>query len=286
VALFGHNDYFTPPLLQRYGPCSTARQVSQKAQVAAYESYRAYFEAYRLTGSSFVSWMLQNGRPQNQWHLIEYSGMLGGVFFGARAAAADPHVMLNPSNFSAAVYSRSPLSSSLVISCMVYDLSGSVLWSRSGPVSEPLTLPPGEELRFVELKLFDGTSLVDRNVYWIPADDASDVFNYGAPHGHYAPLTRYADLTGLDHLVQSTTILEGESHSDTHSSVTIRNSGQGVAFFVRLRLIFEEKGSDLLPAFWSNNFVTLFPGQTEQIQVDYAAVTGKKRFEMELYGSK
>ena len=98
MALFGHNDYYTKPLALRYGESSSAREVSRKSQVASYESYRAYFEAYNLQKASFVAWMLQNGRPQNQWHMIEYSGLTGGVYFGAKMANRDPHVMLHPVN--------------------------------------------------------------------------------------------------------------------------------------------------------------------------------------------
>ena len=55
VALFGRNDFYTGPLGKRYGTLTSAQDVSRKSQVASYESYRAFMEAYNLMDASFVS---------------------------------------------------------------------------------------------------------------------------------------------------------------------------------------------------------------------------------------
>jgi hypothetical protein len=45
-------------------------------------------------------------------------------------------------------------------------------------------------------------------------------------------------------------------------------TGGGIAFFVRLRAL-DAAGRDVLPATWSDNFITLLAGQTTQVLLEY-----------------
>ena len=57
-------------------------------------------------------------------------------------------------------------------------------------------------------------------------------------------------------------------------------AGAGVAFFTRLRAL-DAAGTDVLPATWSDNFVTLLAGESAEIvlgheqDADIAAVTAE-----------
>ena len=53
-----------------------------------------------------------------------------------------------------------------------------------------------------------------------------------------------------------------------HVNVSVAERATGVAFFVRLRAL-DASGVYVLPATWTDNFVTLLPGERVQIQLEY-----------------
>ena len=56
---------------------------------------------------------------------------------------------------------------------------------------------------------------------------------------------------------------------------TISNSGKAAALNTKLTLV-DEKGDRVLPAYYSDNYVALLPGETRQITVRYPkSMTGK-----------
>jgi exo-1,4-beta-D-glucosaminidase len=51
-------------------------------------------------------------------------------------------------------------------------------------------------------------------------------------------------------------------------TAALHNTGAAVAFFVRLRLTKGAGGDEILPALWSDNYVSLLPGETRAITVE------------------
>eukprot|EP00729_Bicosta_minor_P017911 gene17911-21767_t len=90
---FGSLKHFTPSINARYGAGESASDYLKKAQLAAYESHRAMFEAYsrnKYNSTGLVQWMLNSAWPSNMWHLFDYYLQTGGAFFGAKKANAQP----------------------------------------------------------------------------------------------------------------------------------------------------------------------------------------------------
>jgi exo-1,4-beta-D-glucosaminidase len=50
-------------------------------------------------------------------------------------------------------------------------------------------------------------------------------------------------------------------------SVTLENTSDVPAFFVRLDLV-DGKGEDVNPVFWSDNYVTLWPGESVTLELE------------------
>jgi exo-1,4-beta-D-glucosaminidase len=99
-------------------------------------------------------------------------------------------------------------------------------------------------------------------------------------------MTKYADLRGLQSLPPARVSVVAHSHAapggldgaDTVTDVTITNTSQSkhVAFFVRADL---RRGSasgtpaagdnEVLPVFWSDNDITLWPGESVTLHASY-----------------
>jgi len=109
--------------------------------------------------------------------------------------------------------------------------------------------------------------IITENVYWLST--TMDVIDWNKSNWYITPCKSYADFKGLMKLnvdtkfvwTQSTTTLGGEYIS----KVELSNSGPGIQLAVRARVIKQGSGKDsgdnVLPIWWDDNFVTLFPGQ-------------------------
>jgi exo-1,4-beta-D-glucosaminidase len=87
------------------------------------------------------------------------------------------------------------------------------------------------------------------------------------------PQSAYADYSALQSLPKTKLTLsqiskvEGDSTSYT---VTIKNTGSAVAFFVHLRALKGQGGDDILPVIFSDNYISLAPGESRVIKCTYS----------------
>jgi exo-1,4-beta-D-glucosaminidase len=145
------------------------------------------------------------------------------------------------------------------------------------------TKPPAKaQTYFVELLLRRAGQVVDRNVYWLSTQP--DVVNWHKTIGQpQATMTSYANLTGLRGLAPATVSVTAHTTADggdnlTDVTVTNTSATTAPAFFIRADV---RRGSaagvptpgdnEVLPALWSDNDTTLWPGESETLQVRYAA---------------
>jgi exo-1,4-beta-D-glucosaminidase len=119
---------------------------------------------------------------------------------------------------------------------------------------------------FIELELASADGLpVSRNVYWLSTQ--TDELDWAHSNWYLTPLTRYADLTPLQSLPAATTdvraTLRHEGAEDiAHVTLTVPPSSRAVALFQHVSIKRSAGGEPLLPILWSDNDVTLWPGES------------------------
>jgi exo-1,4-beta-D-glucosaminidase len=100
-----------------------------------------------------------------------------------------------------------------------------------------------------------------------------DSLNWKKSKWYYTPQAAYADYSALQKLpktklsVTHTNQAKGDS---TTSTVSITNTGKAVAFFVHLRALKDKDGDDILPVIFSDNYISLAPGESRTIECTYA----------------
>jgi exo-1,4-beta-D-glucosaminidase len=173
----------------------------------------------------------------------------------------------------------------------VYGLSLSGQQVRNGvitPKVPAVTAPPVKaQTYFVELLLKRGGAVVDRNVYW--ESTQQDVVDWAKTQGNpQATMTQYGDLTALQKLAPAKVSVSAGSTSSaggtvtTNVTVTNTSSTPTVGFFLRADVRRgSADGSELardnqvLPISWSDNDVTLWPGESQTITATYSAAALK-----------
>jgi exo-1,4-beta-D-glucosaminidase len=144
-------------------------------------------------------------------------------------------------------------------------------------VVRALTIPAIPNLTvtyFVRLLAHDSNGReVSRNFYWLSTED--DQLNWSKTEWYYTPTTRHANLKALATLPQ-TTVQMSMASGNAEDRVTVKNTGAALAFQVRLELVDPASGQEVLPAFWSDNYFELLPGEERQIRVSYARADHKQ----------
>lgn len=290
---------FTGALEGRYGKATGVRDYARKAQALAYEGQRAMFEAYgrnKYTSTGVIQWMLNNAWPSMIWHLYDYYLRPGGGYFGAKKAGEPVHVQYSYDDRSIVVVNDLHQGfTGLTVSAELFDLKLVSRFSRKvtldvGPdtVARAFVVPEPKGLTttyFVRLRLTDASGKdVSRNFYWLSTEP--DVLDWTNTKWYYTPTSRHANLHALAMLPATTLTVSPRFErgpSGDRARVTVTNTGAALAFQVRLKLVDAASGEEILPVFWDDNYVELFPGETREMTAAYRRASAEPRVEVEAW---
>ena len=270
-----------------YGPASGLADYELKAQAMAYDSERAMFEAYsrnKYNSTGVIQWMLNNAWPSLIWHLYDYYLQPAGGYFGAKKACEPLHVQYSYDDHSVVVVnSQYKDVSGLTVKAALYDFDLHQRFSQqakmdvaSDAVARVLAIPQSafdspSPVYFVRLTAAnrDG-AIVSRNFYWLSSK--ANAYDWAKTDYKYTPVLSYEDLTALQKLpsAQLSVSAVGErSKEGAAVRVTLQNTGTHLAFQIQLSIQSKGGDSEILPVFWSDNYIELMPGESRQITARY-----------------
>jgi hypothetical protein len=121
----------------------------------------------------------------------------------------------------------------------------------------PLNLPEHlSSVYFVNLELSDAKGkLISRNFYWQALKEHQD------------------DLTGLNQLPITTIEANAKRHESQGKcfiEVTLQNPSANVALMVHLQLHRQDSGERVLPAYYTDNYISLTPGESRSVTIEAA----------------
>jgi exo-1,4-beta-D-glucosaminidase len=96
--------------------------------------------------------------------------------------------------------------------------------------------------------------------------------NWKSSKWYYTPQSDFADYTALKNLPATTldvTYSTSKKEAETTQNITVRNTGKTVAFFVHVRVLKEKNADDILPVIFSDNYISLAPGESRAIECTY-----------------
>ena len=273
--------YFDDAMRGRYGPANDVNDYVRKAQLIAYDNERALFEAYgrnKYKSTGVIKWMLNNAWPSLAWHLYDYYLEAGSGYYGTKKSLEPLHVQYSYDDQSVVVVNSTLVpSASLTVRASVVDIDGTQRWSKTAVIDLPpdgvvrvFTIPDIANLSrtyFVSLTLEDKAGAVlSRNFYWLST--VKDVLDWTKRKWYITPTSVHGDFTALANLPSVTLDVKttfGHDGAEDRAVVTLTNPGPSLAFFVRLRVLQRPGSSEILPSMWSDNYVTLLPGETRTV---------------------
>ena len=149
--------------------------------------------------------------------------------------------------------------------------------SGDGAHSTALTLPASvsglSTTYLVRLTLADASGKeVSRNVYWLST--RPDTLDWAHTDWYYTPTTSYADLRGLNSMARvpvSATASTGHvraARRPRRSPYATRAGGMTPSLLTDVHLV-DATGKPVLPVEWSDNQVSLWPGETATLTATY-----------------
>lgn len=288
VSQFYDRSIYNEALYARYGEPTSLDDYLLKTQIMDYEAIRAEHEGFAMKWSEdrpatgMVYWMMNNAWPSLHWNQFDYYLHPAGSFFGSKVGARVEHVAYDYVDGSVWIINRSlDRSGPRKIEVEVIGLNGKVLSSaqinttttaNTAAKVAPVNIA-ADDVTFLRLILSDNEGRLSRNVYWVAP--TLDKLAWGDSTWYHTPVTAFADYKSLATLAPARLIISQVGKTEMEKpnemlglarTLTLENDSEVPAFFVRLNIV-DETGNDVVPILWSDNYFTLWPGESIQVQV-------------------
>jgi hypothetical protein len=268
-----HGDLYPLILAGRYGPIANLADFVRKAQMANFEAFRAMYEGRNALlfhpTTAVITWMSNPAQPSFVWQIYDYDLEPMSSYFAVMHASELVHIQFNEATGDVQVINNKPEPvDALRAHEAVYNLDGSLAYEHEikltaasdavsdlGPIDFPAAL---SAVHFIKLDLRDaGGRSISSNFYWraLPGDPD--------------------DLTALNQLpmVRLTASVETPKENaagQRRLRVLLHNPTKSIALMAHVQL--RRKSSErVLPVFYSDNYVSLIPGETKAIEMEAAA---------------
>ena len=274
---------FMHKLEQEFGAPTSLEDFERKAQMLSYVEHRAIFEGFNqhlwTPNSGRMLWMTQPAWPSNMWQIFNSDYDTPGSFYGVKKACESMHVQLDLSDYTvAAVNTSNTESGSVKVTASVYSLTNQLLLTQEKlltlaadrtAIAFPLDLAPlfaAQGVLLVKLEMKDASGkLLSENTYWLAGDDSQ--------------FRKLNDLNRVKLLANAASHTDGD---ETVIELNLTNTSTTAALATKAVLLNAKSGSRILPAYFSDNYVTLLPKETKSITVRYPSklALGKEKIDL------
>ena len=255
----------------RFGPSENMDAYLHRADLLSYESTKAMFEAFRVNvprATGIIQWMLNSARPSIYWQLYDYYLQPNAAYYAVKRANQPVQLIYDYQRH--AVFAVNETLKPVTLNASMCLMAGTTdkqdhrpLSLEAGAVVKVFDVPAQDALdAFLFLKATDATGReIAVNDYFLSAE--SDDYDWKKTDWVTTPISRYASYRTLNKLPRVTCQLHSKRIANGYE-ITLRNPSPTVAFFQRL-IVKDVKGTLVCPAYWSDNYVTLAPGETRTI---------------------
>ena len=247
-----------------YGKAESLDDFCRKVQLINYDSYRAMFESWnsRLWGdaSGVLLWMSHPAWPSVEWQTYSWDYETFGSYFGSRKACEPVHVQMNLDDHDVVVLNTttSPLDD-MKVTLTCYDLAGKKI---SAKTVKDIDVPANsrKDLFKAELDGINGNFIVrlvlsDRKGKVVTIND------------YMMRGEGTEDFKALNSVGKAQIKARKVSSQDGVLRYEITNTTGNIAFNLKFNLCDEKTGEIILPAYFSDGYFHLLPGEKRTLEV-------------------
>lgn len=271
---------------RKFGESKSIDEFCRKAQFINYESHRSIFEAWNgklwKDASGVLLWMSHPAWPSMVWQTYSSNGETSGAYYGAQKACKPLHIQMSLDKYTVDIINTT-LSDyeNMQVVADIYNPTGRKIHSQKRTVphaaENKLTLvftleriKDLTDLSFVKLTLKDAKGKpIDDNTYWISKTQDLQEMNNMPEVSLKVSAKKMKDKEGM---------MEG--------SVIVRNPSKHIA--AAINLCFTNNGKNIFPAYFSDGYFFLMPGEEKEISfsIDKADLKKANAITVEGYNVK
>jgi hypothetical protein len=217
--------------------------------------------------SGRLLWMTQPAWPSTMWQILSSDYDTQASFYGVKKACEPLHVQLNLANYRVDVVNTTTAAhAGLTVSAKVYSLANALLFQATErkDIAADSTLPSlqldlapllAKGMVLVSLELHDAQgALLSQNLYWLGANSAA-----------------YRELNGLAPTELKASATSTTAGDTVKLTILLTNPASVASLENKLTLLNAGDKQRILPAYYSDNYISLLPGESRTIEVEYPA---------------
>lgn len=270
--------------VQQYGPSASIDEYAMKAQAFGGLAWRAIWECWSANqfdygdrfSTGFLFWYHNSPNRQVCGRMWDWSLEPTAALYFTQDALEPLHAQFDFLKNTVAVNNRLPERFEGRVVARVLNLDMKEVLRRTAPVQVAASGFTGEVLKlefpaaispvhFIKLELTDAHGKpVSDTFYWRSTNAYTRGRTWTGPQfKDFEPLSRLPS-TRLDSRVEW-----GRENRENIATVTLQNSSAGLAFMIWLRLQHADDAKPVRPAFYSDNFFSLLPGESRTLRITF-----------------
>ncbi len=256
-----------------YGKATSMEEFSKKAQMVTYDTWRAMIEAWNSrmwnNTTGLIMWMSHPAWASMTWQTYTYDYETPGSYFGAKKAQEPLHIQMNmPDNKVIIVNSTRQAYKNMTATVRYFHVTGKEYYSKTEKFDIPANAKvdcfvpelrtkdiPKYTLARLELKDSKG-NVVSVNDYWK---------NWGNMQANQA----------LNALGKPELKLTQKKSKTSAYIYELENTSSEFAVAVKLNAKDKVSGEIILPAYFSDGYMNLLPGEKRVIELHLPADAAK-----------
>lgn len=270
-----HKDLGYRDHLERFGEVKDIETYCKYAQIVNYDQYRCFMEGWAshmwdwYTG--ILIWKTQNPWTSLRGQMYDWYLDVNASLYGTRKGCEPLHAFYNPITRKAGLLNTTLNNyKGLPVTARIYNLEGKMLWkkeiktdSKGNTVQELFDIQVPEGIKgvyFLQLSLENSSSAP--NIYWLT--------------------TEPKDYRSLSLLPQSNPSVTTKLQKDNtnYSGKVLIKADSHISFFNRIKVLDKETGKRILPVHYSDNYITLMPGEQREIDIQFPSALPKERIQI------
>jgi hypothetical protein len=184
------------------------------------------------------------------------------AYFALKKGSESVHILWHPVNNLIQVANNTIHElNGLTAKAEIFDFNGKLVWEKSivtdliaNSVTDCFIVDfPSQttRIRFIKLTLRDqNNGIISENLYW----SSSKYLDY-------------KELNNLPEVKLKTSAKKSISKGKNAIEISLENPSPGMALMIRLKIIDSKTGERILPAFWSDNYFSLVPGEKRSVLI-------------------
>jgi hypothetical protein len=257
---------------ENYGGTNDFEEWISLAQFVNYEGYRAMFEGQSKYRMGLLLWMSHPCWPSFVWQTYDYYFEPTAAYFGCKKGSEPLHIQWNRNTESVEVVNYSGGNASgLTAMVELRNMDGSKKWEKTASLDSvvdsvsaciKMEYPDGlTPVHFLRLALVCGSEQVSSNFYL-----------RGAEEGNVRAIRQLPKVK-----LEANTRMERQG-SLWQLMTELHNNSAAPALMVRLKVVREKSGDRILPAIYSDNYISLMPDERTTVGTEayHADTRGEK----------